>query len=210
MVAPACLPTLGSAVMPARMMRCSLCPPCRTLACPQLHLLLFHVAWRVPCGLSAAVQLVMLACVAPTARGICSVPLLQHPLVQKRTRRVFLMLTAVGQSVPLAPSHFTLTPPTAECAAVCTWMQVALGFLLPVAWETRTTARLFHHHQRQRQQAGLPPEGGLQAATLELVYQTLVGAGGVSLFVLVWAALSVSFEVSLFVAALPGSHGPPG
>lgn len=167
-------------------------------------MLLFHLAWRAPCGLSAAVQLCMLACVAPTASGICSgVPLLQHPSVQSRTRRVYLMLSLLGQSIPLAPSHFTLPPLAVECTAVSTWLQLALGFLLPVTCEARTAARFFDHHQRQRQQAGLPPERGLQAATLQLVYDTLVGAGGVSLFVLAWVTLAVSFEVCLFVAAHP-------
>lgn len=43
-------------------------------------------------------------------------------------------------------------------------MQVSIGFVLPALISVVREACLFQQHQRQRRQAGLPPERGWQAA----------------------------------------------
>ena len=78
--------------------------------------------------------------------------------------------------------------------------------LLPLLWEARSTARLWHHHERQRRCLGLPPERGAGAAALQLAHAHLHEHRGVSLVSLSWLLGALGWEVA--VHTMSGARSP--
>lgn len=68
--------------------------------------------------------------------------------------------------------------------------------LPPATAQAVSTARLFAKHQRERQQAGLPPEGGREAALLQGVASALAQGGGWMVGVVAWVLLAVAWEAA--------------
>lgn len=63
---------------------------------------------------------------------------------------------------------------------------------------------LFSDHQQQRQQAGLPPEGKLQARLYRWLNEMTVALDGPAAFVAVWVMLGMLWELAvLFMAGRP-------
>ena len=62
---------------------------------------------------------------------------------------------------PLSPQH--------ECRTLLAWQQLVLSLAAPALIAAVAETRLWRRHQAERQQCGLPPEGGLQAC----LYHTL-------------------------------------
>lgn len=155
----------------------------------------------LPCSLSCAAQLGILASVLPTSRGICSTQLLSHGPMQRRTHGTYLALSCLGHSLPLSPSSIRSLDGLGECQSVLCWLQLCCGCLLPLLWEARSTAQLFAAHQRQRQAAGLPPEAGPHARALEGISHFFVEDNGVSQLALVWLVMALSWEACFFVHA---------
>ena len=70
-------------------------------------------------------------------------------------------------------------PPRARrCATLLTFLQFALGVLLPLLCIGLGEARLFQLHQRQRWDAQLPLERGWRAAAYDWVWWASLGASG--------------------------------
>lgn len=162
-------------------------------------------------------QLGLVLAAARHTRLICAAAPFAHPAAQRRTRQLHRLLASLSGSV-IASSAAPAAPCTRsavhECAAVLTWLRVALALLLPLLLEAASEARLWRLHQTQRRRAGLPAErcGRLQALLylvarwLDAGWSSGVGdvgggpedarlaGGGLHTALVAWLLLAVAWE----------------
>lgn len=100
------------------------------------------------------------------AGHMCTARQLAAPAARAHKRRLFALLTPLEYLAPLSPlfgaAGSEAPPNVAQCAAMLRFFQLAAG-LVGLVWQAASQAQLHAAHQWQRQQAGLPPQGGLSA-----------------------------------------------
>lgn len=150
------------------------------------------------CSISTAAQLVLVLTSTNNSAEICAAVATQ-PSRQQAVGALAQLLTGLAAVVP-APMSFSYLrpPPDAECGAVRLWLQLSLGLLVPLSVQAVSESRLFARHEGKRQEAGLPPERGLDAAVLRAVWRhTNQGSAGCTAFLL-WMHMSVVWRACSF------------
>lgn len=112
---------------------------------------------------------------ARCALPLCSVALGAMAAVRRAVERASQLLSLLSLVAWLPPRPL---PPhgacsAAECAAVLLFIQLTLGFALPVLVAAVSESRAWELHQAQRRAAGLPAEGGRQAT----LYAAIAASG---------------------------------
>eukprot|EP00887_Chlorella_sp_A99_P005531 scaffold1.g5531.t1 len=139
---------------------------------------LLALTLRVRFGLSAALQVALLLASARHTRGLCRAAPLALRAGRRATHELFTVQSTLAGLVTCSlptderPSAFV------ECAALLTFLRLAIAVVLPLAYEAASQSRLFAAHQAQRRRAGLPPERGAHAA----LYSAAGWAGARSCF----------------------------
>lgn len=103
----------------------------------------------------------------------CASTALDSPLAASVARHV---AEAIGSSQVVAFLAFPVSagaaPAAEQCQAVLAYLQ-GVGVLAPLLLAAAVEARMFASHERQRRQAGLPPEPGWQARVYHCVAAAL-------------------------------------
>lgn len=105
------------------------------------------------------------------AGHMCTAQQLAAPAARAHTRALFAGLSPLSHVSPLPViSMGSLKPPEEEiqCATLLRFFQLGCG-VAALVWQAATQARLHAAHQRQRREAGLPPERGGSACLYELL-----------------------------------------
>lgn len=150
-------------------------------------------------SLALPVHLALALALAARSPDVCASACLSGPAAEQTTRRAFAALSALRVDV-FRGAGMPALPAASQCAVVLTYLQVALGFLLPALVHAALECRLFARHQRERRRAGLPPERGLQAAAYEAAAGLLGALSWPQALLALGIALSVAFDLSLLAA----------
>lgn len=105
----------------------------------------------------------MLASITWRLRAICGTTLLRHPMLRHHTHPACVLFSIWGQLMPLEPAAEHMAAEN-KCVAVSRWLQISVGFLLPLLVEGAAQVAAFQEHQRERREAGLPHERGIHAS----------------------------------------------
>ena len=98
---------------------------------------------------------------------------------ERLTHHTYEWLSLLAYLLPQPLSVVVQHGAAGKCAVVTRFCQLGLGLLAPQLVAGLSEARLFQHHQQQRRQAGLPPEGGMHAAAYDSLWLLMLGGSGV-------------------------------
>ena len=147
--------------------------------------------------------------VAPAIPGLCRSSVLQHPPMQRVARRAAQVLAMVGRLAPPRPGttlSALLPPGTDVCAAVVTFLQLAIGLAAPALLQAAAEAAAFERHQRQRHACGLAKEAGLRASCYQTLHAFTTGLSLPAALVLALGCLSLLVQCTLFLVGISGPH----
>ena len=143
-------------------------------------------------------HILMAALLIPRFPECCTTAALASPSAQLLSRRAYRLLGMLRFSL-LPPIGLPALPPAAECAVLMTYTHITFGLVLPGLAAALTEAALFRQHQRQRRQAGLPPERGWDAAVHSAV-GSLLDLDWLAWGAAVWLLAGLLFDVAVLVS----------
>lgn len=143
---------------------------------------------------------------------MCTSAELAAPEAERLTAVAFQALDLLSWAVPPLTGHGLIglrsgSPAADQCSTVLLFMQLSLGFVLPLLYQASQECQRWQQHQRQRCQCGLPLEGGWQRG----LYGTVAAAlrqderySALTLVVAVWLLSALLWELAvLMVPSLP-------
>lgn len=117
-----------------------------------------------------AVQVALVADSMSWAGHLCTAGQLTAPAARAHTRVLYGLLGYVPLLLPLPMFSVSglAAPADAQCATLLRFFQLVSG-LASLVWQAASQAPLHAAHQRERREAGLPPERGISARLYALV-----------------------------------------
>ena len=179
---------------------------CRRLLCDDAAL---SLTFPLPpcCSIAVLVHLAINLALAPANPGLCSSPVLQHPPMQRLTRRAAQLLALMGRFAPPRPGTTlsALLPPGPEsCVFTLSFLQLSLGLAAPALLQAAAEAAAFERHQRQRHAAGLAKEAGLRASVYEMLRAFTAGLSWPAALVLALGCLSLLVQCTTLLVSIAG------
>lgn len=131
----------------------------------------------------------------PYTASLCASAPLAAPATQRRTHQLFSLIDLLARAAATSGmAARRAAAPEAECAAVLTWLRLGVGLALPLAYEAVTEAALWQRHEAERQQAGLPREGGALRAAACRHAKWVDWEEGLSIAFVTWLLLALAWQ----------------